>query len=103
MRAVVQARQRALPALRRARQQRGGDARGRVPGIARCGLARRLRAQILRCVRLTRLFWPLLKASQGSVVNIVGGAARTPDAEFLIGGSVNAAVANFSKGLSKLG
>jgi len=48
-------------------------------------------------------FWPLLKASQGSVVNIVGGAARTPDAEFLIGGSVNAAVANFSKGLSKLG
>jgi 3-oxoacyl-[acyl-carrier protein] reductase len=54
-------------------------------------------------VRLTRLFWPLLKASQGSVVNIVGGAARTPDAEFLIGGSVNAAVANFSKGLSKLG
>ena len=55
------------------------------------------------CVRLTRLFWPLLKASQGSVVNIVGGAARTPDAEFLIGGSVNAAVANFSKGLSRLG
>jgi NAD(P)-dependent dehydrogenase (short-subunit alcohol dehydrogenase family) len=55
------------------------------------------------CVRLTRLFWPLLKAAPGSVVNIVGGAGRTPDAEFLIGGSVNAAVANFSKGLSKLG
>lgn len=55
------------------------------------------------CVRLTRLFWPLLKAARGSVINIVGGAARTPDAEFLIGGSVNAAVANFSKGLSKLG
>jgi 3-oxoacyl-[acyl-carrier protein] reductase len=55
------------------------------------------------CVRLTRLFWPLLKAAQGSIVNIVGGAARTPDAEFLIGGSVNAAVASFSKGLAKLG
>ena len=55
------------------------------------------------CVRLTRLFWPLLKASQGHVVNIVGGAARTPDPEFLIGASVNAAIANFSKGLSKLG
>ena len=55
------------------------------------------------CVRLTRLFWPLLKAAHGNVVNIVGGAARTPEAEFLIGGSVNAAVANFSKGLSKLG
>ena len=28
-------------------------------------------------VRLTRLFWPLLKAAQGHVVNIIGGAART--------------------------
>src|SRR3954451_19286256 len=55
------------------------------------------------CVRLTRLFWPLLKASHGNVINIIGGAARTPDPEFLIGGSVNAAMANFSKGLSKLG
>jgi len=54
-------------------------------------------------VRLTRLFWPLLKAAQGHVVNIVGGAARSPEPEFLIGSSVNAAVANFSKGLSKLG
>jgi len=54
-------------------------------------------------VRLTRLFWPLLKAAQGHVVNIVGGAARSPEPEFLVGGSVNAAVANFSKGLSKLG
>src|SRR4051812_8883076 len=54
-------------------------------------------------VRLSRLFWPLLKAAQGHVVMIVGGAARSPEPEFLIGGSVNAAVANFSKGLSKLG
>jgi 3-oxoacyl-[acyl-carrier protein] reductase len=54
-------------------------------------------------VRLTRLFWPLLKAAKGSVVNIVGGAARTPEPEFLMGSSVNAAVAAFSKGLSKLG
>jgi NAD(P)-dependent dehydrogenase (short-subunit alcohol dehydrogenase family) len=37
------------------------------------------------------------------VVNIIGGAARTPDALFTIGGSVNAAMANFSKALSGLG
>jgi NAD(P)-dependent dehydrogenase (short-subunit alcohol dehydrogenase family) len=55
------------------------------------------------CVRLSRLFWPLLAAARGHVVNIVGGAARTPDPEFLIGGSVNAAMANFTKGLSGLG
>jgi NAD(P)-dependent dehydrogenase (short-subunit alcohol dehydrogenase family) len=55
------------------------------------------------CVRLCRLFWPLLKTAHGHVVNIIGGAARTPDPEFLIGGSVNAAMHNFTKGLSGLG
>jgi 3-oxoacyl-[acyl-carrier protein] reductase len=54
-------------------------------------------------VRLSRLFWPLLVAARGHVVNVIGGAARTPSAEFMIGASVNAAFANFSKGLSKLG
>src|SRR5215475_8497530 len=54
-------------------------------------------------VRLTRLFWPLLKAAHGHVVNVIGGAARTPDPEFLIGSSVNGAMATFNKGLSQLG
>jgi NAD(P)-dependent dehydrogenase (short-subunit alcohol dehydrogenase family) len=55
------------------------------------------------CVRLCRLFWPMLRETHGNVVNIDGGAARTPGADFTIGGSVNAAMANFSKALSKLG
>jgi len=55
------------------------------------------------CVRLCRLFWPMLKAAQGHVVNVIGGAARTPDPGFLIGGAVNAAMHNFTKGLSALG
>jgi NAD(P)-dependent dehydrogenase (short-subunit alcohol dehydrogenase family) len=55
------------------------------------------------CVRMCRLFWPLLKDAQGNVVNIIGGAARSPGPDFLIGGSVNAAMGNFSKGLSQLG
>jgi NAD(P)-dependent dehydrogenase (short-subunit alcohol dehydrogenase family) len=54
-------------------------------------------------VRLTKLFWPLLKASHGSIVNIIGGAARTPGPDFLIGGAVNAAMANFAKGLTAMG
>src|SRR5690348_8573493 len=54
-------------------------------------------------VRLTRLFWPLLKASHGSIINIIGAAARTPGPDFLIGGSVNAAFANFAKGLATIG
>lgn len=55
------------------------------------------------CVRLSKLFWPMLKEAEGHVVNIIGGAARTPDPLFLVGGSVNSAMANFSKGLSGLG
>src|ERR1041384_4930098 len=55
------------------------------------------------CVRLSKLFWPMLKEREGRIVNIIGGAARTPDALFTVGGSVNAAMANFSKGLSVLG
>jgi 3-oxoacyl-[acyl-carrier protein] reductase len=55
------------------------------------------------CVRLCRMFWPLLASARGHVVNIIGGAARTPDPGFLIGGSVNAAMHNFTKGLAGLG
>ena len=62
-----------------------------------------LRLKYFAAVRLARLFWPLLKAAHGTIVNIIGGAARTPGAEFLIGGSVNSAFANFSKGLAALG
>jgi NAD(P)-dependent dehydrogenase (short-subunit alcohol dehydrogenase family) len=54
-------------------------------------------------VRLTRLFWPLLKEAHGNIVNIIGGAARTPGPDFLVGGAVNAAMANFAKGLTSLG
>jgi NAD(P)-dependent dehydrogenase (short-subunit alcohol dehydrogenase family) len=45
----------------------------------------------------------MLKAAQGFVVNIAGGAARSPGADFSIGASVNAAIGNFSKALSQLG
>lgn len=54
-------------------------------------------------VRLSRLFWPQLAATRGSVVNIVGGMARTPNPNFAIGGAVNAALANFGKALAGLG
>ena len=54
-------------------------------------------------VRLARLFWPSLVAAHGNVVMIVGGASRTPDATFMVGGAVNAALANFSKALAGQG
>jgi 3-oxoacyl-[acyl-carrier protein] reductase len=59
--------------------------------------------KLFGCVRMCRLLWPMLKAAQGFVVNIGGGAARSPGADFSIGASVNAAMGNFSKALSQLG
>ena len=54
-------------------------------------------------VRLSRLFWPALTTARGNVVMIVGGAARTPDHKFMVGGAVNAALANYSKALAGQG
>lgn len=54
-------------------------------------------------VRLCRLLWPELKKTKGCVVNIVGGFARTPASDFMVGGAVNAALANFSKALADQG
>ncbi|MEZ5935721.1 MAG: SDR family oxidoreductase [Alphaproteobacteria bacterium] len=54
-------------------------------------------------VRLARLFWPALVTSKGTVINIVGGFARTPAADFMVGGAVNAALSNFSKALAAKG
>ena len=99
------ARQRTFPALRRAGQQCGRDARRGISSI--CPTTLWLDGYALKffgCVRLTRLFWPLLKASRRAASSTSSAAPRAPpDPEFLIGGSVNAAMANFSKGLSKLG
>ncbi len=54
-------------------------------------------------VRLSRASWPHLKASGGSILNIVGVGGRTPGAEFAIGGSVNAAILSLTKALADRG
>lgn len=54
-------------------------------------------------VRLCRAAWPHLVASQGNIVNIAGVGGRTGSAEFTIGGSVNAAMLNFTKSLADRG
>ncbi len=54
-------------------------------------------------VRLIRAAWPHLKASNGSVLNIVGVGGRTPGSAFTIGGSVNAALLSLTKALAAMG
>ena len=59
--------------------------------------------KLFGAVRMCREFWPLLKASGGSIVNIGGAGGRTPDKPFTIGSSVNAAMMAFTKALADLG
>jgi len=54
-------------------------------------------------VRLARRLWPALVERKGTVINIGGAAAFTPSPGFMVGGAVNAALAHFTKALSKQG
>ncbi|HVX84744.1 MAG TPA: SDR family oxidoreductase [Phycisphaerae bacterium] len=54
-------------------------------------------------MRLARAAWPRLAESRGSIVNIAGIGGRTGEAEFTIGGSVNAAILNLTKSLAHRG
>jgi len=54
-------------------------------------------------VRLCRYFWPHLVAQKGTVINIGGAAVYSPNANFMVGGAVNAALAHFSKSLALQG
>ncbi|MGE0221696.1 MAG: SDR family oxidoreductase [Acetobacteraceae bacterium] len=54
-------------------------------------------------VRMTRAAWPHLRKTKGSVTNIVGIGSRAGSAEFTIGGSVNAALLNFTKATADIG
>ncbi len=54
-------------------------------------------------MRLSRAAWPHLQKSRGSIVSIIGVGGRTGQAEFAIGGSVNAAAMNLTKVLADRG
>jgi len=54
-------------------------------------------------VRMTRAAWPHLREVQGAVLNIIGVGGWTAEAEFTIGGSVNAALLHFTKAIAQIG
>jgi NAD(P)-dependent dehydrogenase (short-subunit alcohol dehydrogenase family) len=54
-------------------------------------------------MRLSRAAWKHLRATRGSIVNIIGVGGRTGSADFAIGGSVNAACRLLTKVLADRG
>jgi len=59
--------------------------------------------KLFGAVRLARAAWPHLRKAKGAVVNIGGVGGRLASADFTIGGSVNAALMNFTKALADRG
>jgi len=59
--------------------------------------------KLFGAVRLLRAAWPHLVTSQGNAVLIAGVGGRVTSADFTIGGSVNAALMNFTKAMADRG
>ncbi len=58
--------------------------------------------KLLGYIRLVKAVVPHQKnRGDGRIVNIIGGAGRTPRPDFLPGGTTNAALLNFTRGISK--
>ncbi len=53
-------------------------------------------------VRMVRALAPhMIDQKSGSIINVVGNTARTPTGDFIIGSMVNAALVNFTRGVSR--
>lgn len=58
--------------------------------------------KLLGYIRLVKAVVPgFIEQQDGRIVNIIGGAGRTPRPDFLPGGTTNAALLNFTRGISK--
>ena len=60
--------------------------------------------KLLGYVRASRAVFPLMqKQGGGRIINVIGSAGRQVIPNYLVGGAANAALINFTKGLSDLG
>jgi 3-oxoacyl-[acyl-carrier protein] reductase len=81
----------------------GATKRGDFLTLADADWADGFNLKFFGAMRLSRAAWPHLRASSGTIVNIVGIGGRTGMTEFAIGGAVNAALLNLTKVLADRG
>lgn len=75
---------------------------GRFFQMADEDLVETWQVKALGYMRLVRSLAPhMMGRREGRIVNIIGGAARTPSQDFIAGSMVNAALVNFTRGISR--
>ena len=53
-------------------------------------------------VRLVRMLAPhMMERHSGAIINVIGSTARVPTSDFIVGSMVNAALVNFTRGISR--
>jgi 3-oxoacyl-[acyl-carrier protein] reductase len=81
----------------------GATKRGDFLALSESDWADGFNLKFFGAMRLSRAAWPHLCSSSGTIVNVVGIGGRTGQAEFAIGGAVNAALLNLTKVLADRG
>jgi 3-oxoacyl-[acyl-carrier protein] reductase len=81
----------------------GATKRGDFFGLSDDDFADGFALKFYAAVRFTRAAWPHLKSGGGSIVNIIGIGGGQGSSQFAIGGSVNAALQNFTKAMADRG
>src|SRR5687767_10729984 len=81
----------------------GSTKRGDFLALSEADWADGFGLKFYAAMRCSRAAWPHLQASRGTIVNIIGIGGRTGNAEFAIGGAVNAALMNLTKVLADRG
>lgn len=81
----------------------GATKRGAFSGLSDADFLDGFALKFHGYVRLARAAWPHLAKRKGAIVNIIGVGGRMASADFTIGGSVNAALLNFTRALAQQG
>ncbi|MGO4831879.1 SDR family NAD(P)-dependent oxidoreductase, partial [Rhizobiaceae sp. 2RAB30] len=81
----------------------GATRRGSLQELSQADWMDGFSVKLFGTVALTRAAWPHLVETRGSVINIAGALAHSPNENSLIGGAICSALLNFTKAVAETG
>ena len=81
----------------------GATRRGSLSELSQADWMDGFSVKFFGTVALTRAAWPYLVEAKGSVINIAGALAHSPNENSLIGGAICSALLNFTKAIAETG